>query len=356
MIQSSLESPAQPLSPVEFAELVALKERRKETAPAAMTFLPSPERIRHEIEKMLGEETSPYLSRWVDRYALVGKRNPYLWKWCRKACEVATLPCVDAALRDSLCDVKTLGVMLDVLWDDVADRGGNGELLEELIAVPVGRGPSDFSRFSPSEQAYAQLACDVWEEIMAQARRYPRHEEFAHVLRFDYLQLCNVMRYSHLLNATPELLNLVEHDSYTPHNMHILICSTFDLMCSPKFDRAELGRLREVVWRTQWMGRIGNLVTTWQRELGEKDFTSGVYARCVARGEITVDQLMTGDRATVEQTILAGGHEEYFLRRWKRYRDYLLSPRVQLRSFDVRELVAGFERLICLHLGSRGSK
>lgn len=355
MIQATPQTDARTLSPEELQSLVA-HGRQHRSAQADPNFLPSPERIEREIQSMLGADVSPYLAAWVDRYARVGKRNPYLWKWCRQAVNVATLPCVDPKLRESLCDVKTLGVLLDVLWDDVADQSGRGDLLEELLAVPLGRGDRDFSRFTSEEQEYARLACDVWDELMARASSYPRHEEFAHLLRFDYLQLCNVMRYSHLLNGTPELLNLIEHDVYTPHNMHIMICSTYDLMCSPGFDLAELGRLREVVWRTQWMGRIGNLVTTWQRELGEKDFTSGVYARAVIHGDVTIEQLYAGDRATIEAAIRAGGHEEYFLRRWKRYRDYLLSPRARLKSFDVRELVAGFERLICLHLGSRGRK
>ena len=56
------------------------------------------------------------------------------------------------------------------------------------------------------------------------------------------------MRYSYLLNRQPELLNMAEHDLYTPHNMHIIVCATIDLTTCPDFDRTELGRLREIVW------------------------------------------------------------------------------------------------------------
>jgi hypothetical protein len=104
------------------------------------------------------------------------------------------------------------------------------------------------------------------------------------------------------------------------------------------------------------MGRIGNLVTTWQRELNEGDFTSGVYARAVSQGDLSVERLRTGERSQIEAAILSGRHEEYFLRRWKRHRQFLLSRGAALRSFDIQEYVTGFERLICLHLGSRGRK
>jgi hypothetical protein len=270
--------------------------------------------------------------------------------------EITTLPCVPAEVKSDLCDTKTLGVMWDVMLDDLADQNGDGKLLEELLRLPQDDGPVDLSPYTPAEREYAQFTCDVWQEIMRRVRRLPRYREYADLLRFDYLQLCNVMRYSHLLNRHPELLNLVEHDVYTPHNMHIMICSTIDVMASPDFQVIELGKLREVVWHAQWMGRIGNLVTTWQRELGEHDFTSGVYARAVACGDVTLAQLHAGDRATIERAIFDGGHEEFYLQEWRKHHAFLLSDQARLESFDVRRLAAGLENLICLHLGSRGYK
>jgi hypothetical protein len=129
-----------------------------------------------------------------------------------------------------------------------------------------------------------------------------------------------------------------------------------DLMCSPKFDRLELALLREIVWNAQCMGRIGNLVTTWQREIGENDFTSGVFARAISCGDLAVSDLSSGNRTYIESVIQRQQHEEYFLRRWQSYRRDILSLRTRCRSFNATELVAGLQRLICLHLGSRGKK
>jgi len=124
----------------------------------------------------------------------------------------------------------------------VGRRGRPGRQLRfaaEAALDSVCEGELDFSQFTPAEQAYAAFTQQIWSEIERRARRYPRFAEYTDLLRYDYDQLCNVMRYSHLLNAMPELLNLTEHDLYTPHNMHIMICSTFDLMCSPDFDRQD---------------------------------------------------------------------------------------------------------------------
>ena len=147
-------------------------------------------------------------------------------------------------------------------------------------------------RFSPAQREYIELADRLWREVKSRTERYPRHKEFADLLDYDYRQLGNVMRYSHLINRCPEMLNEAEHDIYTPHNMHIMICSTIDLMASPAFERRELGRLRELIWHAQCMGRIGNLVTTWQREVHERDFTSGIFARALSTGVISIEQLL----------------------------------------------------------------
>ena len=39
------------------------------------------------------------------------------------------------------------------------------------------------------------------------------------------------------------------------------------------------------------MGRIGNLLSTWQREVRVRDFTSGVFARAVQQGDLELDDL-----------------------------------------------------------------
>ena len=245
--------------------------------PAVSTaFFPSSEAMEQEIAGVLDIRLSDALLPWVDGYAKVGHRNSFLWNWCRRGVEVTMLTCVDPSLCDVVCDTRMLGIMLDVLLDDIADHLKDLAFLEQLLNVmETGVRPTE-DAFAPHQRAYASFTMDVWEEIQRRVRCFPRYAEFAELLRFDYRQLFNVMRYSRLLNEYPEMFNLVEHDLYTPHNMHMMISATMDLMCSPAFDRSELAMLREVVWRAQCHGRIGNLVTTWQREIGEDDFTSGV--------------------------------------------------------------------------------
>jgi len=318
--------------------------------------LPSPEEIRAEIAHVLNKQLSADLIRWVDGYAQVGKRNLYLWKWVRQGVEVTTLSCIEKELFDAACDIKVLGVVLDCLLDDIADRGGEEELLEQLLAVPFNADRLQLTSVRPEDRAYAEFTIDLWQEIKRRTKRLPLFDQYARLWRYDYLQLFNGMRYSHLINEDVALLNLAEHDLYSPHNMHIMVSSTVDLMCSPRFDRNELGRLRDAIWHAQFMGRIGNLVTTWERELADGDYTSGIYARAVAEGDVTLQMLRARDAAAIKQAICSAGHETFFLERWSQLRCRLVELAPRIRSVNIGQLLTGYERLIRLHLGSRGYK
>jgi hypothetical protein len=328
-----------------------------DVAEAAIpSLLPDPEVIEREIAEVLALQLSEGLQPWADGYARVGHRNPFLWNWCRRGVEITLLSCVEPTLRDAVCDTRVLGIMLDVLLDDIADNQKDLAFLEHMLGVIEEGDGFEEERLAPQKRDYARFTVEVWTEIQRRARAFPRFQEFAELLRFDYRQLFNVMRYSRLLDEYPEMFNLVEHDLYLPHNMHMMISSTLDLMCSPAFDRSELGILREAVWRGQCMGRIGNLITTWQREIGENDFSSGVFARALACGDLTVSDLSSGNREFLESVIQTQKHEEYFLGRWHTLRQEMLSMVGRCRSVNLGELVGGLQRLICLHLGSRGKK
>jgi hypothetical protein len=310
--------------------------------------------VERELAQVRATHLSPLIVGLIERYREFGRRPAYLWQWCRYGVAITSLPCVADALRDDLCDTKVLSIVLDVLLDDLADQNGSEPLLEHLLALPLAA-RAEPPPLPPEQRAYARFTAEVWDEVWARAERYPCFEVYAALLRYDYLQLFNTMRYAHLLNRNPALLNGLEHDLYLPPNMHMMISATLDLMCSPRFHADELGRLREVVWHAQCMGWIGNLCTTWERELAEGDYTSGVYARAVSLGDLTPADLREGDRGHIRAAIRHGQHEAHFLRRWYAHREAMLAQRPRLRSFDVAELVEGLDRLLCSQLGSRGA-
>jgi transketolase C-terminal domain/subunit len=307
-------------------------------------------------QQILALQFSPFIDRWVRGYSETGKRDLYLWKWCLHGLGLTTLSCVSAELRRELCDTKLLAVMYGVMLDDVADQGGQEAFLKELTKIISGDRPMDVAPFSDAQKHYARFTRQLWGAFEERLRSYPAHEEYESLLAYDHLQILNTMAYSCMVNRKPELLNIEEHDMVLPHNMQMMSFATMDLMCSPDFDRRELGALREVVWHAQSMGRIGNLVSTWQREINDRDFTSGVFARAIREGDLTADDLRNAPAEVIERAIRKGGHESYFLRKWEAHRCYIQDSAARIRSVDVAALLAGLQRLIYMELGSRGLK
>lgn len=308
-----------------------------------------------EQRQIADQRFSAELAPWIAAYEEIGERGGYIWKWCLHGVDLITLSCVPDALRGDARDTKVLAGVFNVLVDDVADQQGNGQLLTVLRKM-VHCGDVSFDGFSAEERRYGELTRRVWREIWRRAKRYPCYDRYAGLLEFDLAQLFNTVHYSHLVNSNPYILNVVEHDDYSPQGMGLLSFAMIDLMCSPRFIAGELGKLREAMWHAQWMARIGNLITTWHREVTDRDYSSGVFAHAVARHDLTIDQLVAGDSDQITAAIEHGGHEAYFLRRWKKHRAHVQRLLDDVQSVDLRAMIHGLERLLRTELVSRGHK
>lgn len=308
-----------------------------------------------EREAILGKQFSGELASWIAAYERIGKRGSYIWKWCLHGVELTTLSCVPPALRADLCDTKVMSGMLNVVIDDIADCKVHESLLAELFKLTYNGRPR-LRGFTASERRYGQLACDLWSTFWGRVKRYPCYDPYAALLQFDLAQLFNTVRYSHLVNSNPYILNVVEHDDYSPQGMGLVSFAMVDLMCSPDFSVTDLGRVREAMWHAQWMARIGNLVTTWQREVKDRDYTSGVFAHAVANRDITIEELLSSEPEQIEAAIERGGHERYFLGRWQQHRRHVERLIPHVKSVDVRAMLRGLERLLQTELVSRGKK
>jgi transketolase C-terminal domain/subunit len=307
-----------------------------------------------EREQVLTSELSADVKRWVAQYEELGRRDLYLWKWCMHGVEITTLPSVRTDLRAHLCDTKLLSIVLCVLLDDVADQHGNGQLLESLLEITSWDVDRPHNALSDAEQRYAGLTRALWAEYRSRIASYPCCSTFEPVLRYDLLQFFNTMRYSHLVNSRPYLLNMSEHDLYTSHNMMMISFATLDLMCSPSFPLSEVGPLREMMWHAQCMGRIGNLLSTWRRELAQHDFTSGVFARALMTGDLSLAELEWADQRQIESTIRERGHEAHFYQKWLDHRGQCRERARAVRSLDLSGVLDGHDRFLAMHLGSKG--
>ncbi|QUR69441.1 hypothetical protein [Mycobacterium spongiae] len=304
---------------------------------------------------------------WVERFSRVNHRDPYLWIWCRAAAEMASLPSIDAELYDHVIDSVILMVIINAVIDDVADHHGRQEFLDALLDIIEGRGgvnaidPALLQKAStPLEAETLEALWFYYSTLMQRTRTYPRYAEFADIFAYDCRVWANMYRLSHLFNDHPDMMSMVEHDLVMPYNMGMVMYTDLQLMCSSRFETTDLGAVRAAAILAQYMGRIGNLTTTWRREIDEHDYTSGVFAYAVDKGFVDIEWLKHPDAKDCRQKIIDGivcGHcEEFFFAKWFANRDEILGLGGKIKSFDVRYWVDGLSRLVCLHVGSRGKK
>ena len=328
------------------ADLPARPEPSLESTPAQMSQIVS------EIKQV---QFSPYLQTWIKNYESVGQRGRFLWQWCLKGVRMTTLPSVEPSLREHVVETKLLGILFCSLIDDIADREQDGEMLEMAVAASSDNWAFERLEFwTGRRRSYLEMISSVWNEVWNRCKSYPHFRNYEQLLKFDNDQVMAAMRYALLTNQCPGLLSVIEHDLYQPNNMQMMFMASVDLCASPDFNPDELGIAREVFWHAQRMGRIGNMITTWEREVLDRDFTSGIFAFAVHRGFLSAADLRNLPAHEIMTLLEENDCQEHFINEWKYHRDQMLRKLSRVRSIDMMPYLSGVEELFKTHLGSRG--
>ncbi len=322
----------------------------------------TPERVKKEVEAVQKLKLPPELQKWVKEYEKVGERKEFIWKWTYFMWQYLTLPTVTKKYRKSLCITKTSSIILNVLIDDVGDKLKNKNLLEEVwrICFEEKRYKREkevsfgFSKFSKKEKLYLNLIRKIWNSLNNSIKKYPRYREFKELFFYDYKQFFNSVRYGYLINKNLSFINLDEYQVYFPHNMQAMVGLDLDLMCSPNFKVEKVGCLRKVFILAQQMGRIGNAITTWKREIDEQDFTSDVFAFAIEKKVILLKDLSKEKKDKIITKIQSSSIRTCFLKEWEnRYNKIKI---IKISKKIKKKLLSGLEKLIFMHLISEGLK
>ncbi|MFC7214345.1 hypothetical protein ACFQO4_09685 [Saliphagus sp. GCM10025334] len=292
----------------------------------------------------------------------VDERDRFLWKWLYYLFPEITLSCVRPDDSQQVRESKLLASLYVTILDDLAERDEDVHTFREAAKAPFDHQTADETR-PEVDAAAVTLAHEVWEHVDDGLASAPRYPEFSDLLRFDLGRTTTAIEYTYLLNHHLELASLEETTVYDSYNMMLFPYATIDLLYSPAFDRSELGRLRDVLRRAQQMTRIGNWVTTWERELEEGDCSSGVVISAVERDVVSREQLerlradpATADRAEIVARIHEANIEARLLERWSEHYDHVEGYAADIESVDVGALLEGLETVLACHLESRGRK
>ena len=257
----------------------------------------------------------------LDQYdGCIGDRNRFFWQWLDYLFPVFTLSSVDPERLERVQRAKLLASIIVTVLDDVAEKHDDRSTLREAAKVPFPyESPEpDRNGVDGNIVRYVQTVWEEFEEITPG----PREEEFMEIMRFDLRQVFTAIEYSYIANHHLDLVTESELMDYDVHNMAVFVYADLDLMASPTFANADLSNLRDVIRHAERTARIANWVTTWERELGEGDCSSGVVVYALSVGIVSLDELEAiRENATeeyvqpVREAIQEHDIEEYFQQR-----------------------------------------
>jgi hypothetical protein len=294
----------------------------------------------------------------VDEYDRVcGERDRFLWRWIYSLFPEFTLSSVDSDHAEHVRTQKMILTMYVTVLDDLVENHGDRETFEEARRLVQAPSTVDPERATVDE-AYFTFIERLWAEFTVGLEDAPRREEFEDVFAYDSKQTLNAMDYSAVVNENPRIANLNGAERYDAHNMVMFPYADVDLMYSPTFDLADYGTLRDILWDLQEMARIGNWLTTWEREVREDDFTAGIVVLALQEGIVTPDELSgtPEQKEAVIDRIKDQRIEQVFRDRWAdRYRA-VRDRKAEADSVDLDALVSGMETVFEYHVESRGYK
>ena len=308
------------------------------------------------LETVRDVELPERVDRLADAYdRQFDDRDRFLWQWIYALFPEFTLSSVADEHARHVRTQKTILTMYVTVLDDLLEtHGDRATFLEVCKCHQEGLEPDpDRAAVDADTVEFVQR---VWAAFEAGQEGAPRREAFADVFAYDLDQTINAVEYSAVLSDTPEMANITGARRYDSHNMVLFAYTDLDLMYSPAFDLSDFGALRDLVWDLQEMARIGNWVTTWERELGEGDYSSGVVVTALQEGVLAPEDLAEGDHERLVRSVRDHGIEERYRRRWERLHRSVTRRGVEAGSVDLDALVRGMETVFEFHLASEGLK
>ncbi|MWG33709.1 hypothetical protein GQS65_04240 [Halomarina oriensis] len=293
----------------------------------------------------------------VDEYERVlSDRDTFLWQWIHSLFDAFTLSSVDDRDLLEVKEVKTLFTVFITTLDDLIESHDDKVTFEEARRVVRDPDTVDPSREGVNGEVLAFIE-DLWGRIDESLRAAPRYGEFKDIFEYDLRQGFNAMEYTRLVSDNAHIANATGARTYDAHNMVLFPYTDIDLMFSSGFALDDLSALRDLTWDLQKMARIGNWVTTWERELTEGDYSAGVIVQAIQDNVVNADELdPAGDLESIVERIKECGVEEAFLDEWCQRHKRVCEREYDIESVDVAAYIGGMETVMEYHLASRGMK
>lgn len=303
----------------------------------------------------------PIVELLSDYQSLEESRPTFMWKWVHKLAPANTLPSVDDRYTEKVPIDKTIAILFITILDDTLEKAGDVATFNELTTIPLDR-RWDRTLHDDVDREIVRVARDVWDTLMHRLEEAPHFNAYEELFRFDLKRAFTAIEYSHIVSRHPELATVHDLRRIDSHNMVMFAYGDIDLMHSPLAIRSEMAELREVIGVAQRMARIGNWVSTWERELREGDLSAAPIVYAVELGLISTAELQavlanpgSPPEGLIER-IRSNEVIDHFLERWEAERERLVELDADLATVDLAPFIAGTDEVLRYHLASEGYK
>nr|WP_305148739.1 hypothetical protein [Halobellus inordinatus] len=260
-------------------------------------------------------------------------------------------------------------VLFVTILDDLLEKYRDYETFDAIVSLARagdrldgGDGVGVEARSDAVDDEYVAFAARVWETLVSRLERGPKFQQYVPRFRFDVRQIVTAIEYSTLVIERPEQATVHDLRRYETHNMGMHSYLDIDLMHASADLARATADLRAAVDAAQQMARIGNWVSTWEREVLEGDVSSGVVVAALERGVVHPEDLPNPDdpdaeaAARVIDRIDDHDLESEFLDEWNVQYRRLETLRDRIDAVDLGPFVEGTKEVLRYHLASRGFK
>ncbi len=246
--------------------------------------------------------------------------------------KVTTLNTVNHHFIDHIILAKLCLGMLITLLDDLADNPKHidAKLLSYLYRLII-TNKEDIGELSEEQQKTYKLARSLIISLYEHLEELPNYEYLKDYFYFDLEQVFSANKYSALITQKPEGASLYESSRYGHFNMGIVAAGMIDLMGISNLKVNELGEMRAIFHYGQRIGRISNIIYTYEREMKEGDFTN----------ELLIEQ---NEKKTLENIVFKKKEEACCLL------SLIFSCAPKVSSFSCTKYKEGLTKLDDLHL------
>lgn len=333
------------------------KERKKHPNIYNLLLELNKKEIKCKISFVRDTELPTILREWIAEYENLGERDLFIWKWLWNVFKIVRIP--GSETKDNFSDLVMLKVALTmfiVLVDDVAENSKDEELFKKLVKIPD-QNKVNLKDISPDKAEYVKKAIKLWDYILNSIKEFPKFKSYENLFRHDFKQTINSIRYSYLANKNYRLINSRECWHFSPYNMNVFAYFDFDLMFSEEDYRPILNSLRPILYNIQKMARIGNWLSTWEREVYEDDYVNAVIAKALEENVVSLNELKKAKHELIIKNIKNSEIEKEFLKKWEfLYKEIINNSEEKNNSKLFEELIFIPQEVLKMHLFSKGYK